>query len=648
MTTAIEYALMAGAAYISTRKPINQFPIPQGWTDLQEHEEHPSGFEASAYFNGSEIVISYAGTYPTSPMDWMANSTLGAGVPGVDQLLEAAQYYLSIRAQYGNNISFTGHSLGGGLASLMGALFNHPAFTFDQAPFGFSLNTDSVAALLSQLKAKNLYTTEQLFPLQQYADAFTNTSTIGGVVGSVLGVITGPLALGTLTDSIGSILAGNKLENSLAAARAGNVTDTMLTRFTADLDTLVQAGGRGTVIDLGKALIAFAMEKYYTETTADPSQQAALFTAVTGGLQFDTTRINADITSAKGYAQYFKAYLENSVFFSFAEQELIKSKITSLHDWSIAVDSTSTSSGQASCMTATADSTNSSALMLGGSGRDNLTVGSGSGRVAAQQRGTRWRTPYMCNDVRIGGAGNDSIDSSLRHPTMQLKPQRLHHLQHRREIWHTFARKRFVQTLSTQTSRRSHLRHTLRTSNIAQGFGNKSRISAALFNTCIQIQRHLFWRTQPFSDIVGQGFSFSFSLCHHVLLKIISQRNCSLNVGTLARFITSRQQHNQSFTALGVIHPIPRPKAQLQFAHTIRQYAMLARVASSQPSNSRLNARTDDQITQAIFPIAIGFSHLNLHGYIVANGIQTSSALIYNQIAANDASCNLLFERRVA
>ncbi len=31
MATAIQYALMAGASYISTRAPINRFPIPEGW-----------------------------------------------------------------------------------------------------------------------------------------------------------------------------------------------------------------------------------------------------------------------------------------------------------------------------------------------------------------------------------------------------------------------------------------------------------------------------------------------------------------------------------------------------------------------------------------------------------------------------------------
>lgn len=34
MVTTLEYALMAGAAYISTRPDINKFPIPQGWVSV--------------------------------------------------------------------------------------------------------------------------------------------------------------------------------------------------------------------------------------------------------------------------------------------------------------------------------------------------------------------------------------------------------------------------------------------------------------------------------------------------------------------------------------------------------------------------------------------------------------------------------------
>ncbi len=31
----VEYALMAGASYITTRDRINRFPVPQGWIELQ-------------------------------------------------------------------------------------------------------------------------------------------------------------------------------------------------------------------------------------------------------------------------------------------------------------------------------------------------------------------------------------------------------------------------------------------------------------------------------------------------------------------------------------------------------------------------------------------------------------------------------------
>lgn len=78
MATQTEYALMAGAAYISTRPlDANKFPTPQGWT-MSRHDSRDSGFEAVTFTNGSEYVISFAGTYDKSPADLIADAELGA------------------------------------------------------------------------------------------------------------------------------------------------------------------------------------------------------------------------------------------------------------------------------------------------------------------------------------------------------------------------------------------------------------------------------------------------------------------------------------------------------------------------------------------------------------------------------------------
>ncbi|MDD5059159.1 MAG: hypothetical protein PHQ60_14950 [Sideroxydans sp.] len=66
MTTQLtDYALMAGASYISNRSEINRFPAPSVWLEnLQMRtKKDNSGFEAT-YFVGvnNEVVISFAGT----------------------------------------------------------------------------------------------------------------------------------------------------------------------------------------------------------------------------------------------------------------------------------------------------------------------------------------------------------------------------------------------------------------------------------------------------------------------------------------------------------------------------------------------------------------------------------------------------------
>ena len=143
--TIIELALMAGRAYLTTRDQINWLPVPDGWAEFF-HVPDPAtastfpaknGFEAISFqktSNPNDIVISFAGT--ASDGDWThGNIPLALGNLS-DQLRQAADYYLRVRKDNPDaSITFTGHSLGGGLASLMAVMFNQSATTFDQAPF---------------------------------------------------------------------------------------------------------------------------------------------------------------------------------------------------------------------------------------------------------------------------------------------------------------------------------------------------------------------------------------------------------------------------------------------------------------------------------------------------------------------------------
>ena len=154
-----EYAIMAGGAYISTRGEVNQFPVPTGWSQFNPKKEN-SGFEAVSYKKGKEIVIAFAGKGPEWNSDLWACINLATGSPD-DQLREAAAYYMAIRKAYKNQdvtIKLTGHSLGGGLAALIGVLFNVQATTFDQAPFSNSATQairDDLKTYLLGLKDEN-------------------------------------------------------------------------------------------------------------------------------------------------------------------------------------------------------------------------------------------------------------------------------------------------------------------------------------------------------------------------------------------------------------------------------------------------------------------------------------------------------------
>ncbi|WP_153021665.1 MULTISPECIES: calcium-binding protein [unclassified Rhodanobacter] len=144
MTSNLEYAQLATHVY--ARSDENRTPLTDGWTQISRQEDDTWGFSAGAYQRGNEIVISFAGTNET--MDWASNVPAGIGL-GAFQVTEALDFVLGIMAQNpGATFSLTGHSLGGGLASVMAVFLDLQATVFDPAPFELSARNDVLLGAL--------------------------------------------------------------------------------------------------------------------------------------------------------------------------------------------------------------------------------------------------------------------------------------------------------------------------------------------------------------------------------------------------------------------------------------------------------------------------------------------------------------------
>jgi RTX calcium-binding nonapeptide repeat (4 copies)/Lipase (class 3) len=151
MATKIEAAILAANVYgnnLSVRTEQNTLPTAVGFDFLDmsggrnKRVDFITGFMASAYkrTGTNEIVISYSGT--TDETNAFGNDWIFGNVPAAwcsvisPQLQQAALFYQEVKAQNPTaTISFTGHSLGGGIGSVMGVFFNKEAWTFDQGPF---------------------------------------------------------------------------------------------------------------------------------------------------------------------------------------------------------------------------------------------------------------------------------------------------------------------------------------------------------------------------------------------------------------------------------------------------------------------------------------------------------------------------------
>jgi hypothetical protein len=122
-----------------------------------------ASFYAIAYSWDDDVIISYRGTrFPGAPDkgDVLNGWSLSSGFGGASQAQMALKFYTQVQAQFaggvgGQDITLTGHSLGGGLAGFVSDLTGAKSDVFNNIPFG----TGVVAQIVSHDRSQGL-----LFP----------------------------------------------------------------------------------------------------------------------------------------------------------------------------------------------------------------------------------------------------------------------------------------------------------------------------------------------------------------------------------------------------------------------------------------------------------------------------------------------------
>ena len=116
---------------------------PKDWIKFDEHNAN-NGFHGEAFYKNDVIVISFRGTELTDKDDILNNGRMGLNrLPS--QYVDAHNFYLQVKSIFPNKkIVFTGHSLGGALAQIMGAETGNETVTFNAYGAGDLMQKDNI------------------------------------------------------------------------------------------------------------------------------------------------------------------------------------------------------------------------------------------------------------------------------------------------------------------------------------------------------------------------------------------------------------------------------------------------------------------------------------------------------------------------
>jgi trimeric autotransporter adhesin len=418
----------------------NRPNLPAGWVRLSYQPDDLVGFSYGIFKNAltGEIVVAYTGTNEKQAVDFLlANIPAGLGLSSL-QVNAAARVAAEAISTYGaSNVSFTGHSLGGGLASVVAVWFDRPAITFDAAPFEVTArNPLAVISARNWISATIGISDPALDSFGPIGNFSTRESAVTGyyaigevleplraitatVVGTEIPLTFGNqymagasgligmhsqalLTAGLLSDNfraatvavqhtIPLILNGNLYGHEAATSSERNflvdlirseqsalVGQGKLSHFAADLQKL-GTNIAGLNIAAQYALIAQGVEWYYWQGTNYAGQE--FFTQTGSLLQYTTARGDGLEGAQNRAAIYTGGWLASVQSDNGAAYAPILR--VDYEQWNI-------SAGD-SGVTATARDATKSQIYIGGAGADTFTGGN-------------------LRDVIFAGAGNDTLD----------------------------------------------------------------------------------------------------------------------------------------------------------------------------------------------------------------------------------------------